>query len=121
MLFRSIRSIIDRLQSQSKRAAEIMNASQVQAKKTVATAETAGIALNTIVGAVETITNMSNQIASAAEEQAQVASEIDSSIINITGIAEKTSIAATKTTHSSKEIHEKMQELHQLVAHFKVS
>lgn len=116
-----IRSIIDRLQSQSKRAAEIMNASQVQAKKTVATAETAGIALNTIVGAVETITNMSNQIASAAEEQAQVASEIDSSIINITGIAEKTSIAATKTTHSSKEIHEKMQELHQLVAHFKVS
>lgn len=116
-----IRAIIDRLQNQSKRAVEVMSASQQQAQDTVNTAQTAGEALVSIVNAVATITNMSNQIATAAEQQAQVAKEIDTSLESITSIAEQTSQAASQTTDTSKEITQQMQELHQLVAHFKVS
>lgn len=115
-----IRSIIDRLQNQSKRAVDVMHSSQKQAQETVETAQSAGEALGSIVNAVDTISNMSNQIATAAEEQSQVAYEIDSSVGRITGIAEQTSYAARETNERSKDIHQQMQELHQLVAHFKV-
>lgn len=115
-----IRTIIERLQSQSSKAADMMQDSQQRAQSVVTETAAADSVLNRIVDSVTMITNMSQQIATAAEEQSQVAVEMDKSITNITGIAEKTLSDATETVHATTEIHEQMDNLRQLIARFRV-
>nr|WP_178087322.1 methyl-accepting chemotaxis protein [Pseudomonas sp. C27(2019)] len=114
-----IRAIIERLQSQSSRAADMMQVSQQHAQSAVSETAAADSVLNRIVDSVTMITDMSQQIATAAEEQSQVAIEMDRSITNITGIAEKTMSDATETVHATAEIHSEMDNLRQLIARFR--
>ncbi len=115
----NIRTIIERLQNQSLRAAELMIESQEQAQATINDTTAADSALDNIVQSVSSITEMSTQIATAAEEQSQVAAEMDSSITNITGIAEKTSTDANETVSATAQIHEQMDNLRTLTSHFR--
>lgn len=115
----NIRTIIERLQNQSRRAADLMAESQEQAQATIDDTTAADSALDNIVQSVTSITEMSTQIATAAEEQSQVAAEMDSSITNITGIAEKTSIDANDTVTATAQIHEQMDRLRTLTSHFR--
>ncbi len=114
-----IRAIIERLQSQSSKAADMMQDSQQRAQSAVSETAAADSVLNRIVDSVTMITDMSQQIATAAEEQSQVAMEMDRSITNITGIAEKTLSDATETVHAATEIHAQMDHLRQLIARFR--
>ncbi len=114
-----IRTIIERLQSQSSKAADMMQDSQQRAQAAVAETAAADSILNRIVDSVTMITDMSHQIATAAEEQSQVAMEMDRSITNITGIAEKTLSDATETVHATTQIHGQMDNLRQLIARFR--
>lgn len=115
----NIRTIIERLQNQSRRAADLMTESQEQAQATINETTAADSALDNIVQSVTSITEMSTQIATAAEEQSQVAAEMDNSITNITGIAEKTSVDANDTVTATAQIHEQMDRLRTLTSHFR--
>jgi methyl-accepting chemotaxis protein len=116
-----IRSIIERLQTQSRKAAEMMGHSREQAQTTVQRTGEAGSVLDRIVKSVATITDMSNQIATAAEEQSHVAEEMDRSITNIAGVAEQTTRVAGETMEATQDIHEHMDQLRALVARFRTS
>lgn len=116
-----IRTIIERLQSQSSKAAEMMLESQERAQSTVSATAAADSVLNRIVESVTQITDMSNQIATAAEEQSQVAMEMDRSITSITGIAEQTTIDASETVKATTDIHGHMEKLSQLISRFRAS
>lgn len=115
----NIRTIVERLQNQASRAADLMNTSREQAQSTVAQTAAADQALNSIVQSVTTISHMSTQIATAAEEQSQVAAEMDRSIINITSIAQRTNTDASDTVTATAQIHEQMDKLRGLVARFR--
>lgn len=114
-----IRTIIERLQSQSSKAADMMQDSQQGAQSAVSATAAADSVLNHIVDSVTLITDMSQQIATAAEEQSQVAMEMDKSITSITSIAEKTMSDATETVHATTQIHSQMDNLRQLIARFR--
>ncbi len=116
-----IRIIVERLQNQAERAAEIMQHSQQSAQSTVEETSEAEVVLGSIVDAVTNISQMSTQIATAAEEQSHVAAEMDTSITNITGIAEQTSTDARETVAATSQIHEHMDKLRSLVARFRSS
>jgi methyl-accepting chemotaxis protein len=116
-----IRAIIERLQTQSRKAAEMMAQSRERAQDTVQRTGEAGAVLDRIVQSVATITDMSNQIATAAEEQSHVAEEMDRSITNIAGVAEQTTHTAGETVASTEEIHEHMDNLRALVARFRTN
>lgn len=115
----TIRTIIERLQNQATRAAELMVESEEYAQTTIGETTAADSALDSIVQSVSSITEMSSQIATAAEEQSQVAAEMDTSITSITGIAEKTSTDAAETVSATAEIHEQMDKLRSLISHFR--
>lgn len=116
-----IRTIIERLQTQSNQAAEIMQGSQQHAQSTLAATTDADNALDRILDSASLITDMSTQIATAAEEQSQVTLEMDKSITNITGIAEQTLFDAAETVKVSTEIHAHMDELRQLISQFRAN
>ena len=116
-----IRTIIERLQSQSSKAAEMMLESQERAQSTVSATAAADSVLNRIVESVTHITDMSTQIATAAEEQSQVAMEMDRSITSITGIAEQTTLDASETVQATSDIHRHMEQLSQLIARFRAN
>ena len=116
-----IRQIIDRLLSQSGKAAKMMEESREQTQNTVTQTSEAGSALERIVKSVGTITDMSSQIATAAEEQSHVAEEMDRNITNIALVAELTTQTAGKTMQATEEIHEHMDKLRGLVARFRTN
>lgn len=116
-----IRVIIERLQTQSTRAADMMKHSQERAQDTVQATSTADTALTQIVDSVTLITDMSNQIATAAEEQSQVTIEMDKSITNIKGIAQQTMTDASQTVQASAEIHARMKQLRELISRFRTN
>lgn len=116
-----IRTIIERLQSQSSSAAEIMHSSQQHAQSTLSATTSADNALDQILDSANLITDMSSQIATAAEEQSQVTVEMDKSITHITGIAEQTLFDAAETVKVTADIHAHMQQLRQLVARFRAN
>jgi methyl-accepting chemotaxis protein len=116
-----IHFIIERLQTQSRKAAEMMGKSREQAQATVQRTGEAGSVLERIVRSVATITDMSSQIATAAEEQSQVAGEMDRSITNIAGVAEETTRTAAETMTATEDIHEHMDRLRALVARFRTN
>ncbi len=116
-----IRAIIERLQNQSRKAAQMMEQSRTQAQSSVEHTGMAGSALDRIVQSVATITDMSNQIATAAEEQSHVAEEMDRSITNIAGVAEQTTRSAGETMHATEEIHDQMDKLRELVSRFRTN
>ena len=116
-----IRQIIDRLLSQSSKAAEMMESSREQTQGTVEQTSEAGSALERIVRSVATITDMSNQIATAAEEQSHVAEEMDRSITNIALVAEQSTHTANQTMTATEEIHHHMDQLSALVSRFRTN
>ena len=115
-----IETMIDKLQTGSRSAVEVMKKSSEQAQSGVEQAKEAASALDAITRAVGTITEMNSQIASAAEEQSSVAEEINKNIISISQISEQTSAGASQTTSSSEELARLASDLQQLVGQFKI-
>ncbi|VAX14227.1 Methyl-accepting chemotaxis sensor/transducer protein, partial [hydrothermal vent metagenome] len=116
-----INSMIERLQSGSKKAVTVMNSSREQAQAVVEKAQHAGESLKVIATSVEKINDMSSQIASAAEEQHAVTEEINQNIVSISNMATQTSEGASQTSQSSEELARLATELQAIVQQFKVS
>ncbi len=116
-----INQVIDKLQSGSRKAVEVMNVSCEEASSVVEQANQAGESLNSISSAVARIHDMSNQIASAAEEQEATAEEINRNINNISEVAQETATGAQQTASASEELARLATSLQELVTRFKLA
>lgn len=115
-----IESMIDKLQSGSREAVQVMENSRKQATQSVEQANTAGTALQSITEAVSHISDMNTQIATAAEEQFSVAEEINRNITSVSDLGHRTANGATETTASSEELARLAAGLQSLISQFKV-
>lgn len=115
-----INLVIEKLQSGSQEAVNVMNSSRDQAQSLVDQAQEAGLSLNSISKAVTRINDMSTHIATAAEEQNSVAEEINNNIVNINDMSHDTSNGAKETAQASDDLAQLATQLQSLVAQFKV-
>ncbi len=115
-----INLVIDKLQTGSRQAVEVMNSSREEAQAVVEQANKAGASLASISSSVGRINDMSTQIASAAEEQSATAEEINRNIVSITELATQTSTGAEQTSTASEELAHLATDLQGMVAQFKV-
>ncbi len=114
-----IQSMIERLQSGTGQAVNVMQHSTDKAQETVEQASQAGEALERIAGAVASINEMNTQIATAAREQSSVAEEINGNVNTINAISESTAQSAQQTAQSSDRLAQVADELKSLVGIFR--
>lgn len=115
-----INQMIEKLQTGSRKAVDVMNKSRAEAHEVVAQATKAGASLTSISEAVRHINEMSAQIASAAEEQRTTAEEINKNINGISEMSAETSAGAQQTAAASSKLARLGNELRILVGRFKV-
>lgn len=115
-----IRSIIERLQNQSRNAVTVMNASLEKTQESVDQTAEVGVALQTIVMSITEITDMSHNIATASEEQTHVAEEIDKNITSIAQVADRTTEAMTESVRANNEIYDEIHKLCEIVKKLKI-
>ncbi len=116
-----IENMIEKLQTGSHNAVEVMEKSREQAQAGVEQATEAAESLQAITQAVATITEMNIQIASASEEQSAVSEEINKNVTSISQISEQTASGAEQTTASANELARLASELQNLVSQFKIN
>ncbi len=116
-----IENMIEKLQTGSHNAVEVMEKSREQAQAGVEQAAEAAESLEAITRAVATITEMNTQIASASEEQSAVSEEINRNVTSISQISEQTASGAEQTTTSAKELARLAADLQNLVGQFKIN
>ncbi|WOT06834.1 methyl-accepting chemotaxis protein [Shewanella youngdeokensis] len=115
-----IQTMIEKLQSGAKLAANAMTDSRQYVDDSVNHARSAGDALQNIVKAIATITDMNTQIATAAEEQTAVSEEINVNIVNINHAAEETAQGSQTSSLESKNLLGMAQRLSVLVKEFRI-
>ena len=115
-----IEAMIEKLQSGSREAVQVMESSRKQASESVEQANSAGTALQSITEAVSHISDMNTQIATASEEQASVAEEINKNITSVNDLGHRTEKGANETTASSEELARLAAGLQSLISQFKV-
>ncbi len=116
-----IHTMIERLQSGSHKAVEVMKSSNNTTQSTIKTASEAADSLKKIVQAVNTISDMNAQIANAAEEQSTVAQAIDQSVVRISSLSELTVERSGRVANSTHELSNLGEEMRGLIGTFKVS
>lgn len=115
-----IQGMIERLQTGTRNAVQVMEASRTQAGTSVDKAGEAQAALSRIQEAVGQIRDMNTQIASAAEEQSAVAEEINRNVTNINDIANEVATGSRQTQSAGDELARLAAELQRLVGQFRV-
>lgn len=115
-----INQVIEKLQSGSRKAVEVMHKSREEAQSVVEQATKAGASLSAISSAVARINDMSTQIASAAEEQSATTEEINRNIAGISEMSNETSIGAQQTATASGDLARLGAELQDVVGQFRV-
>ncbi|MFP4606915.1 MAG: methyl-accepting chemotaxis protein, partial [Thiohalospira sp.] len=108
-----------KLQSAARDAAGSMQETREGANSTVAKAGEAEASLGRIAQSVSKINGMNDQIASSAEEQTSVAEDINRNVTEIATIADRSSEDASQLTASAEELSGLVEELKELVGHFR--
>jgi len=117
---KEIEQMIERLQSASSQAVDVMGRGKEQAKQSVSQASLAGQSLDTISSSVAMIAQMNSQIASLASEQNNATEEINENIAAINNVAHGIVSASSVVTDSSHEVEQLIQEMDNLVRKFSV-
>jgi methyl-accepting chemotaxis protein len=117
---KKINLIIDKLQSNSKKAASSMLNSKQKAMHSVDEALLADDALNTITLAVQLISDKNAHIADASQQQVIATNEANQNIIRISEMANRTSAGAEQTMAASSSLADLASKLDKLVTKFKV-
>jgi len=112
--------IINKLQSGTRQAKQIMAQSSEEASSVVEKAEKAGGSLVTISEAVTQINNMSTQIASSSKQQSHMANDINESVTGISEMGNQTMLGSDKTTRACKDLLLLASDLNELVNKFKL-
>ena len=115
-----IQGMIDRLQSGSNKAVEVMEHSRTDGNSATEKARSAGDSLTKIMAEIGTISDMNAQIAAAAEEQTSVTEEISRSITSIADAAEASDRGTQETASISHQLQELAEDLRGKVGQFKV-
>jgi len=112
--------MIERLQSGSRRAVQVMDKGRNQAHASVKTAANAQASLAAITLAVGTIKDASLQIAEASAEQSSVTATMDGNISYISDAVKKTSQGSIEMTAKAGELDHLSNEMLSLVQQFKI-
>jgi methyl-accepting chemotaxis protein len=115
-----ITMMIEKLQTEAKKAVEQMGKSTLLARQTSTKTEEANLSLTQITTSVSIILNMNDQIATASEQQTQVAAEINQSVLEINDSAKETNKHADSTTELAKELGGMANILNGIVSQFKL-
>ncbi len=116
-----IRDMIERLQSGTQNAVEVIHHSGETTKVTVEKAHAAAESLDQIVSSVALISDRNTQIASASEEQSAVAHEIDRSVVQISQLAEHSSLASQQIAQATAELSRLGDSLQEMISHFRTA
>ncbi|BCD96422.1 methyl-accepting chemotaxis protein [Marinagarivorans cellulosilyticus] len=115
-----IHHIIEAVQNGAKAAASGMEAGNHKTEHAVALARNAGDAIRKIVNEIDRVQGMSAQIATAAEEQSAATEEINRNVVNMTTLSEKAHESAAHTHDIASGLGGIAQQLHGVVARFKL-
>ena len=118
---RQIQTVIEKMQTSTTKAVQVMHEGQAQAQVSVDQAAAAGESLQAINHSVSKISDMNTQIATAAEQQAVVASEINQNFNQITLSATKAEQEAAKITAASNQLDILAKNLEKNVSQFKIN
>lgn len=114
-----IQKIIERLQSQTGKAVQVMESSTGAARDSASQIEEANAALLKISSAIERIVETSTLIATASQQQSHVSLEIDRNVTNIASSASGTSEEVKKVKDAVQLFNQDITELNELLLHFK--
>jgi methyl-accepting chemotaxis protein len=115
-----IRAIIDKLQTQSKRAVKAMEQGCELANAGLEKAQHTGEALKSIAKQVSDIDSMNTMIANAAGEQSSVAEEVNKNVNQISHLTQQTSSEVSQTSTAAQQLLTLSEDLQALVKQFKV-
>lgn len=116
-----IESIINTVQTGTRRTLDRLAAGEQQANETLTFARSAGESLRSIRLAIADINDRNLLIASATEEQALVAREVDKNLISISDLSTQSATAAQQTNAACLELSSLATELSKLVDRFRVA
>lgn len=112
--------MIEKLQTEAKKAVEQMGENAQLARLTSTKTEEANLSLTQITTSVSVILNMNDQIATASEQQTQVAAEINQSVLEINDSAKETNKHSDSTTELAQELGGMANTLNGIVSQFKL-
>lgn len=115
-----INQIIEKLQSGSRNAVQVMNQSREQVSAVVDQATLAGSSLTTIAESVSRINDMSTQIATASEEQSAVVEDMNRNIVQVSDMATQNASGAEQTSQAGQDLARMASELQGAVGQFRV-
>jgi len=118
---RQIQAVIEKMQTSTTKAVQVMHEGQAQAQVSVDQAAAAGESLQAINHSVSKISDMNTQIATAAEQQAVVASEINQNFNQITQSATKAEQEAAKISAASNQLDTLARNLEKNVSQFRIN
>ena len=116
-----IQSMIERIQSGTDKAVEVMSQSSEQANATVAQAIETSAALSRINDAVDAINDLNTLVATAAEQQSSVAQDVSKNISSVYEISKDVMRNARENSVYANEVSFGAAEVSELMGQFKVS
>jgi methyl-accepting chemotaxis protein len=117
---KEIGDMIKSIQQETRAAVHAMEEGVHEVEKGTEEAEKSGRALNEILEQINAVTMQVGQIATAAEEQTATTSEITNNIQQVTEVVQDTARGATESAQAAAQVNRLSNELHSLVARFKV-
>jgi len=118
---KEIAAMIKSIQSETQTAVDSMGEGVGEVKRGTAEAARSGEALEDILNRINELSMQISQVATAAEEQTATTMEITSNIQMITDVVNRNVENARGTTEATSLLSRQVDELHQLVGHFKLA
>ena len=118
---REIETVIQRLQSGARNAAEAITNSNSEAIATVEQAVAAGDALQVISNSIDEIDSMTVQISAASDQQTTVTDEMSRSIDSISQVTGEYADSSGHIARASEELAELAEHLRKIAGQFRVS
>ncbi|MFV0449199.1 MAG: methyl-accepting chemotaxis protein [Vibrio sp.] len=115
-----IQNIIDRLQTESRRAVEAMDKGRNQSNLVVGFANNATTSLGQISNHIEQISTQNIQVATATEEQSTVVLDINRNLEEINQLTSETTEISEQLNQSSTHLQRLSADLDKLVGNFKL-
>ncbi len=115
-----IHSMIERLQTNSEAAVNVINESSKASQLTVEQARQAGESLTLISQSLRNLTGLNASIASATLQQAHVVEDINQNVTDAASLAHNNAVAAEQSSSASQHLNQLADELNRLLRQFRV-
>ena len=118
---KEIAAMIKAIQNETQSAVGSMSEGVDEVKRGTAETTRSGEALEDILNKINELTMQISQVATAAEEQTATTQEITNNIQMITDVVNRNVQNARSTTQATNTLSKQVDDLHQLVGHFRLS